>query len=98
MTATGKWSATIDTPMGPQQREMTFEVNGDAFTGTVSAKDGPRPIAGKADGDKLTWTADVTDPMPLTLDFDVTFTGDTMSGNVKLGNFGTAPVKGTRIG
>ena len=98
MTATGKWSATIETPMGPQTREMTFNVDGHAFTGTVSAKDGPRPISGKVDGNKLTWSSDVTDPMPLTLDFDVTVTGDALAGTVKLGNFGNATVKGTRIG
>ena len=97
MTATGKWTATIETPMGPQSREFTINVSGAAFTGTVSSPGGPRPISGKADGNKLTWSADVTDPMPITLDFDVNFTGDTMAGNVKLGSFGNAPIKGTRM-
>ena len=97
MTATGKWTATIQTPMGPQQREFTIAVNGNAFTGTVSSAGGPRPISGKVDGDKLTWSADVTDPMPITLDFDVNFTGDKLAGNVKLGSFGNAPISGTRM-
>lgn len=98
MSASGKWAVTVETPMGPQPREIVLAVNGAAFTGTVSAKDGPKPISGKVDGNKLTWTSEVTDPMPLKLDFDVTVTGDAMAGTVKLGMMGNATLTGKRIG
>ena len=98
MSASGKWAATVETPMGPQDREFVLAVDGNAFTGTVSTPDGPRPIAGKVDGNKLTWTSNVTNPMPLTLDFDVTVTGDAMAGTVKLGPMGNATITGKRIG
>ena len=98
MSASGKWAVTVQTPMGPQDREFVLVVNGNAFTGTVSSPDGPRPIAGKVDGNKLTWSADVTNPMPLKLDFDVAVSGDAMAGTVKLGMMGNATVTGKRIG
>ena len=96
MSATGKWNVTVETPMGPQQSELTLVVDGATFTGTGVAKDGTRSIAGKVSGDKLTWTSERSVPMPMTLEFDVTVSGDTMTGTVVLGSFGTAPLKGTR--
>jgi hypothetical protein len=35
--------------------------------------------------------------MPMTLEFTATVNGDSMTGNVKLGAFGSAPLSGTRI-
>ena len=97
MFATGKWNVTVETPMGAQQQEVTLVVSGTSFTGTGVGKDGSREISGKVDGDRLTWTSKRIVPMPMTLEFDVTVTGDTMAGTVVLGSFGTAPLKGTRI-
>ena len=66
------------------------------FTGTTQTPAGEQTIEGKVDGDKLTWSTAITQPMPMTLEFEATVSGDTMSGNVKLGAFGNAPLSGTR--
>ena len=51
---------------------------------------------GAVSGNTLTWTAQIEQPMPMKLSFNVEVNGDEMTGNVQLGMFGNAPVKGTR--
>ena len=98
MSADGKWKITVDAPTGAQQREITIKTAGATFTGTVEGGPaGTQQIAGTVAGDTLTWTSAITQPMPLTLAFDITVTGDAMSGTVGLGPMGSAPVTGTRI-
>jgi hypothetical protein len=58
--------------------------------GTTEVKDG------KVDGNRLTGKFDITVPMPMTLDFDATVDGDTMTGTVTAGAFGAFPLTGTR--
>jgi hypothetical protein len=96
MSADGTWNTTINTPMGAQTGTLTVATSGDTFTGKFAGRMGEMDISGKADGDRLTWAFDISQPMPMTLEFDVTFTGDELKGNVKLGAFGNAPVTGTR--
>ena len=51
---------------------------------------------GAVDGDTLTWKADMTSPMPMTLEFTASVSGDEITGSVKLGAFGAATFSGTR--
>ncbi len=96
MSADGNWNITINSPMGAQKVSATITTNGGTFTGTTQTPAGEQAIEGKVDGDKLTWSTAITQPMPMTLEFEATVSGDTMSGNVKLGAFGNAPLTGTR--
>ena len=57
-------------------------------TGKTSGRMGDSEISGKVNGDTLTWSANITQPMPMTLEFEATVDGDAMKGNVKLGAFG----------
>ena len=97
MSADGNWKITISTPMGPQEMTVAIATQGDSFTGKAQSPMGDMDFSGKAAGDKLTWSADITKPMPMTLDFDANVDGDKMTGTVKLGAFGSAPLNGTRI-
>ena len=98
MSADGNWKITSSTPMGPQEMTAAITTQGDAFTGKAQSPMGDMDFAGKvAGGDTLTWSADITKPMPLTLDFEAKVDGDKMTGNVKLGAFGNAPLNGQRI-
>ena len=97
MSADGAWKITVNTPMGPQEVTATITTSGDSFTGKTTGRMGDQDIAGKVSGDTLTWSADITQPMPLKLDFDVKVEGDKMTGNVKLGAFGNAPLTGERV-
>ncbi len=96
MTATGKWNVIIESPLGEQRREMTIEATAGAFTGSVAGPEETHAIEGKIAGERLTWSDKVTKPMPLTLSFDVSLSGDSMSGIVKLGIFGKAKFKALR--
>jgi hypothetical protein len=47
-------------------------------------------------GNTLSWKMDMTVPMPMTLDCTATVDGDSITGEVKAGAFGSMPVSGTR--
>ncbi|MFL6781826.1 MAG: hypothetical protein ACJ8FF_09200 [Sphingomicrobium sp.] len=83
--------------MGPQEMTVGIATQGDSFTGKAQSPMGDMDFAGQAAGDNLTWSADITKPMPLTLEFDANVDGDRMTGTVKLGAFGNAPLNGVRI-
>ena len=97
MSADGNWKITINTPMGAQTVDAEIKTNGDTFTGTTEGQMGKQEVSGKVNGDTLTWNADITQPMPMTLEFTATVAGDNMNGNVKLGMFGNAPLSGVRV-
>lgn len=96
MSADGDWKITIQSPMGAQQVTANIVTNGDTFTGKTAGPMGEQTIEGKVSGDNLTWSTSISQPMPMTLEFTATVSGDTMSGNVKLGAFGSAPLSGVR--
>lgn len=96
MSADGNWKITINSPMGAQTVDASIKTNGDTFTGTTKGAMGEQAVEGKVAGDKLTWSTAITSPMSMTLEFEATVSGDSMSGNVKLGAFGSASLTGVR--
>ena len=97
MSADGNWKITINTPMGAQEVNASITTSGDTFTGKTSGRMGDADISGAVAGDTLTWSAAITTPMPMTLEFEATVAGDAMTGNVKLGAFGNASLSGVRV-
>jgi hypothetical protein len=51
---------------------------------------------GTVNGNQLSWKVSISDPMPLTLEFNGTVDGDEATGSVTLGNFGSSSFSGTR--
>lgn len=97
MSLSGTYECVTKTPMGDQKSDVTIVVDGDTFTGTNAGAQGTLEMEnGKVDGNKLTWTMKMTVPMPMTLEGEATIDGDTLSGGVKAGAFGTFPINGTR--
>ncbi len=87
----------MNAPMGAQNATLTLQTNGSALTGKMSGPGGEIEIKnGNVDGDSLSWKADITTPMPMTLEFSATLDGDNIVGNVKLGAFGNASFMGAR--
>jgi len=97
MSADGNWKVTINTPMGARTMNVNIATSGDSFTGKVDSEMGSQEVTGKVDGDTLTWSTDITNPMPMKLEFTAKVEGDKMSGNVKLGMFGNASLTGERV-
>ncbi|MFP5396629.1 MAG: hypothetical protein ACLGHF_10800 [Alphaproteobacteria bacterium] len=99
MSVAGTYECVTKTPMGDQKSDVTIVVNGDTFTGTNAGQMGSMEMEnGKVDGNKLTWTMKMTVPMPMTLEGEATVDGDTITGTVKAGAFGSFPLSGTRKG
>ena len=94
----GAWNTVVKSPLGEQQSVLTVNDNGDGtWSGTNSGAMGSLTCDnGKVDGNTLTWTMDMKVPMPMVLECDATVEGDTITGGVKAGMFGTSPLSGTR--
>ena len=79
----GKWSGSLDTPMGAVQVGFNFKADGAALTGTTTGPDGAEvPIKnGKIDGDKISFvvTIDFGGMM-----FDLNYTGVVAPETAKL--------------
>jgi hypothetical protein len=99
MSVAGTYECVTKTPMGDQKSDFTVNVDGDTFTGSASGAMGSMDLEnGKVDGNKITWTMKMTVPMPMTLEGEATIDGDTLTGGVKAGAFGTFAMTGTRKG
>ena len=97
MSADGTWNITIDTPMGQRDAQLSLASSGGQLTGTQSAEGNTGDIMdGSVSGNDVAWKVDITDPMPMTLEFSGAVEGDTMSGNVRAGAFGSFPFTGRR--
>ena len=93
----GKWNCTVDSPMGEQEFVLTVESDGDRFSGSAVGNIGSRDIPdGIVDGNDLSWTMQISKPMPVTLSCKATVNGDSLEGKVKAGIFGSFPISGTR--
>ena len=97
MAVDGKWEIVINSPLGAQKATLDFATDGNSLSGTQTAQQGSGPLEnGKVDGNAVSWSAKITNPMPLTLDFSGTVDGDKLSGSVKAGAFGSFPFSGNR--
>ena len=93
----GSWDATLLTPIGTML--VVFDIteeNGVIGGEARSDAETVEILEAVADGNRLTWTQNVTTPMRLTLKFDVTVEGDTMTGVYKAGIFPSSKVNATR--
>lgn len=98
MAVDGKWEIVINSPMGAQKATLELATSGASLTGSQTAAQGSGPLEnGKVDGANVSWSAKITSPMPLTLDFSGSVEGDKMSGSVKAGAFGSFPFAGNRL-
>ena len=97
MAVDGKWEIVINSPLGAQKAQIDLKSDGATLTGSQQAAQGSGPLEnGKVDGNTVSWSAKISSPMPMTLDFTGTVDGDKLSGSVKAGSFGSFPFSGTR--
>ena len=98
MAVDGTYNVQVSSPMGTQPATITLRVDGEALTGSISGDQGTQAFEnGTVDGDSVAWSVQMTGPMgQINLDFKGTVSGDEISGEIKLGSFGTATFKGNR--
>jgi hypothetical protein len=91
----GSWEITVQTPMGPQASKLEVRTDGTTLTGTQSgAGDQTDIYEGSVDGDNATWKIDVKQPFPMTVTFNATVAGQSISGTAQAGAFPPAPFTG----
>jgi hypothetical protein len=97
MAVDGNWNLTMSTPMGDRNATLTLKNSDGTLTGTQGADGNSTEIFdGTADGDDVAWKVSITNPMPLTLAFSGTVSGDSISGEMGIGPMGSFPFTGTR--
>jgi hypothetical protein len=98
MSVAGSYDCVVKSPMGDQKSILTVNVDGDSWSGTNAGAQGSLDCEnGKVDGNTITWTMDMKVPMPMTLEGTATVDGDTITGSVKAGMFGSMAMSGTRV-
>ncbi|MCK1495413.1 hypothetical protein IVB14_34655 [Bradyrhizobium sp. 180] len=97
MAVDGNWNLTMTTPMGERQATLSLKAAGGTLTGTQGAEGSTAEIFdGNVSGDNVSWKVSITNPMPLTLEFTGTVSGDGISGEMGIGPMGSFPFTGTR--
>jgi hypothetical protein len=93
----GSWDTIVKSPLGDQKAVLTVKTDGDSWTGSQVGAMGAVDIKdGTVEGDTIKWTMSITVPMPMSLDCSATAEGDTLTGSVGAGAFGSFPMTGTR--
>lgn len=88
----GTYDFVVNSPMGEQTGTFTVVPNADGteFTGQLSGTLGSMEAEnGKIDGDTLTWTMQLTSPMPMKLEGTAEVVGDSVTGKIKAGFMGS---------
>ncbi|MDE2578454.1 MAG: hypothetical protein KGL46_06605 [Hyphomicrobiales bacterium] len=97
MAIDGTWNLSINTPMGAQASTVTLKADGGQLSGQQEGAGGGQAIEnGSVNGQNVSWTVDIVNPMPMTLEFNGTVSGNEIAGSVKLGAFGDSTFSGQR--
>jgi hypothetical protein len=79
----GKWSGSLDSPMGPVQMGFNFKADGAALSGTSTVPDGAEVAIkdGKIDGNKISFVVSIDFGG---MAFDLNYTGVVSPDNIQL--------------
>jgi hypothetical protein len=93
----GAYDCVTKTPMGDQNSVLTVISNGSTFHGTNAGSLGSLDVKdGRVDGNRIMWKMDMVIPMPMTLDAEAVIEGDTLTGTIQAGAFGSMAMTGKR--
>lgn len=97
MAIDGTYKVEVSTPRGAQTGDLVIKTEGNAVSGVYKTQRGDQEFTGTLEGDKAKWTINVQSPMGnMAIGYEVTFSGNEISGTVAMGQFGSAPLKGTK--
>lgn len=94
MTIEGQWKVTIHGPTGPQETTLELTMADGALGGTQSAMgqvEELQDVTFDAATGELSWVNKIKKPLPLSLKFQGTVEGTTMSGKVNASIMGSFP-------
>lgn len=98
MAVDGTWDIVMITPMGDRPAKVRLEADGAALTGAMVGQQGERPFdSGDVQGNNVNWAATISGAMgEMQLQFAGAVDGDSISGTVQFGGFGSGSFKGSR--
>jgi outer membrane receptor protein involved in Fe transport len=99
--AEGKWSYTIESPQGGEGI-LTIKKEGDGYSGSITNtrfKTETTLSAVKVSGNELSFQYEITRPDGNQMSIQVTsiVTGGALAGEMSVGQFGSFPIKATRV-
>ncbi len=98
MSFNGTWNIVMKTQVGDREAVLTLSQDGDSLSGQAVTDGNTNELKeGKVEDGRAKFKFDMTNPMPLTLEFDLAEEGGNLDGSVKLGMFGTSSVTGTPV-
>ena len=99
MSVDGNWKITMDTPIGPQNGDLSLTAQDGVLTGYMDQMGNKSEIEEgtiSEQGD-LAWKIKVTRPMKITVDITANYDGaDKITGKAKLGFIGSATLEAVR--
>ena len=97
MAVDGNWNLVMTTPMGERNATLSLKSAGSTLSGTQGADGNSTEIFdGTVNGDDVAWKVSITNPMPLTLAFTGKVSGNSIAGEMGIGQMGSFPFTGTR--
>jgi hypothetical protein len=97
MALDGTWNLTMNSPMGARPVTANFTTDGTTIGGEFTGAQGAAPVTGTLNGNEAAFAATVAGPMgQLELKFTGTVDGDSISGNVQFGAFGSGTFSGNK--
>jgi hypothetical protein len=95
----GAWELTVDSPQGANTSTLTLKQDGDKLTGELGSAMGSTPVTGTFSVGSVAITANL-DVQGTSLQLGITgkVAADTMTGSVKVGDFGEFPFTAKRTG
>lgn len=94
---TGTWAMDVQTTAGSGGPTFVLAQKGDNVTGTYRGQLGEAPVSGTVKGNEIKLTFKVSGAAGEALvEYSGKVDGDTMNGNVKLGDFGTGTFSGKK--
>ena len=99
VAVSGTWNLTVDSPRGSRNGTLELAANGATLKGMWSGERGDREISGgTVEGSAVSWKVVISGPMgEMTMAFTGKLDGDTMSGEVVFGSFGSGIFEATRV-
>jgi hypothetical protein len=88
---TGTWDITVETPQGTMALASTFKHEGEKLTGTQSSQMGDNTLEGTVKGADIAFAIVVNmQGQDLRISYTGKIDGDSMSGSIEFGTFGTS--------
>ena len=95
----GSWELSVDSPQGANTSTLTLKQDGDKLTGELGSAMGSTPVTGTFSAGSVAITANLdVQGTSLQLGINGKVDADTMTGSVKVGDFGEFPFTGKRTG